>query len=541
MTNNANKDNSPLINENYYSLKNNDIKLLSAQEEFELAKTIAETNANISYAISHARFVIEFILQQYEVFKENNHVDFYGEDKFVLNFKDLEKSINISNDDDKSTENLELEDNLENKESSGKDVDSDELKKFNILVQERFEKLKKLYEQSKICFNKNGPKSALTLNAQLELQEYLSNFIFTPNVYEAIESFLDSKFSLIQSKFQVFKEIIKTTQISTELFHHKEFLLNPLVKKSQIIYWLTLEDLKNDTFAYAIDDKRILIEDACYFIEQIKAHYQHSFEDAIDIYNRIKTEYYKGKNARERMIKANIRLVMHEARKFSKDNDTFNDLTQYGIFGLIKAIEKFDYTKKNKLSTYATWWIKQYINRALDTDFKSIRLPVNKEEKIKKINKFSFDFFNEHGREPRNEEIAEAIGLTTQMVTDLKFFSKPTISLNDPIKNDKDDDSLSLESLCEDTNIKTPTQHLENENLVTCLNKALAELTYQEADIIKKRFGLENEDPVTLEKIAETYNVKAERIRQIEAKTLRKLSHSSKFNFLRELLDEKGY
>ena len=524
------KDNeqSYSLSTNYYALKNNDLKLLTPEEELELAKVIAQTTTNVSNAVADAFFVVAYILELYSEYRTKFENTPNSIDSFILGFKDIN--------------NMKTE---TNNEQDNESLDDSNLPPLELIAitNERFELLKIKYEEALTLASRFSSKSTRLSKKKEEISEILKNFIFSPRIYEKIEVKLDNLLHTIIKTCSVFKTMQQENPRFTKSYYTVQTYLNDITTKNPAeIVFITENQYQK------IIEKNVLVEpfvkDVTVALQQlntIKDECNHSIEDIIKLYNNIKTQYLIGKKARDQMIKANIRLVMHEARKYSSDTDNFNDLTQYGIFGLIKAIEKFDYTKKYKLSTYATWWIKQYINRALDTDFKSIRLPVNKEEKIKKINKFAFDFFNTHGREARNDEKAKGLGITTKMVNELKFYSRPTVSLHDKIPNDKDDENLSIEYTQKDENTPTPTQIAELESLKQCLADVLKELTPQEADIIKKRFGLNNQNTLTLEQIAKTYNVKAERIRQIEAKTLRKISHSSKFSHLKDFLEVSDY
>lgn len=524
------KDNeqSYSLSTNYYALKNNDLKLLTPEEELELAKVIAQTTTNVSNAVADAFFVVAYILELYSEYRTKFENTPNSIDSFILGFKDINNTKTETNN-----------------EQDNESLDDSNLPPLELIAitNERFELLKIKYEEALTLASRFSSKSTRLSKKKEEISEILKNFIFSPRIYEKIEVKLDNLLHTIIKTCSVFKTMQQENPRFTKSYYTVQTYLNDITTKNPAeIVFITENQYQK------IIEKNVLVEpfvkDVTVALQQlntIKDECNHSIEDIIKLYNNIKTQYLIGKQARDQMIKANIRLVMHEARKYSSDTDNFNDLTQYGIFGLIKAIEKFDYTKKYKLSTYATWWIKQYINRALDTDFKSIRLPVNKEEKIKKINKFAFDFFNTHGREARNDEIAKGLGITTKMVNELKFYSRPTVSLHDKIPNDKDDENLSIEYTQKDENTPTPTQIAELESLKQCLADVLKELTPQEADIIKKRFGLNNQNTLTLEQIAKTYNVKAERIRQIEAKTLRKISHSSKFSHLKDFLEVSDY
>lgn len=500
-------------------------KLLTPEEELTLAKTISVCNSNISIAMADALFVIQYILEKYKEYEIQSSGDLV--EHFVLGFTDFEQ------EEPYSKNNLDEDEGGEKTLCENTESHDDTFVDFTI---NKFAELNKIY-QSIVNKIKNGAKSKSLEADKKSLSALINTFIFTPSFFEELIKYLDERFQELLAVCKTFSSAINDKNIPEEFYHRKEFYLisHPSVKGT--VSWFEKEDLEKPNLKVLLGDSLSDVEVAVKKLSDISELFYHEPAEIIDIYNNIKHEYLLGKQARDKMILANTRLVMHEARKFShEDQCLFEDLCQYGIFGLIKAIEKFDYTKGFKLSTYATWWVKQYINRAIDTDIKPVRVPVNKEEKLKKIQRFCFTFYSKNNREPNDREISEALDIPISLVSELKNVSRPILSLNSSAKNGSDDNSF-FEDFPDDEN-PTPLQNMENYNLIESINVALSQLTFKEADIIRKRFGIDSGISLTLEEIAKTYNVKAERIRQIEAKTLRKLSHSAKFSFLRELVGD---
>lgn len=235
--------------------------------------------------------------------------------------------------------------------------------------------------------------------------------------------------------------------------------------------------------------------------------------------------------AKETFINSNYRLVVSIAKKYKRDNIEMLDLIQAGNIGLIKAVDKYDYKKGFKFSTYATWWIKQSITRYIDDCEYTIRLPVHLQQKLSVLKRKKQEFINIYLKEPTVEELAEYCNMETEKVTELFTNNKNVISLDGPIKDDEDG-SL-VEFIPSDDNMNdTVLDEVERHNLSEKIDEVLSFLTDQEAEVLRSRFGLGEYEPKTLEEIGKTFGVTRERIRQIEAKALRKLRHPSKLKQL---------
>ena len=284
-----------------------------------------------------------------------------------------------------------------------------------------------------------------------------------------------------------------------------------------------------DGTVVAADAKSVIDDPVKVYLKDIGRVPLLSPEEEIDLAIRIAND---DKEAKEILTKANLRLVVSIAKRYVGRGMMFLDLIQEGNLGLIKAVDKFDYTKGFKFSTYATWWIRQAITRAIADQGRTIRIPVHMVETINKVKKTSNMLLHRDGRDPSPEDIAKELNMPTDKVRDILRISQEPVSLETPIGEEEDSH---LGDFIPDEDALSPADAAAMTFLKTKVNEVLETLTPREAEVLRLRFGLRDGTPQTLEEVGKAFNVTRERIRQIEAKALRKLRHPSRSKHLKDL------
>ncbi len=270
-------------------------------------------------------------------------------------------------------------------------------------------------------------------------------------------------------------------------------------------------------------------------IAEIEATTNLTVSELKEINRRMSMGEARARRAKKEMVEANLRLVISIAKKYTNRGLQFLDLIQEGNIGLMKAVDKFEYRRGYKFSTYATWWIRQAITRSIADQARTIRIPVHMIETINKLNRISRQMLQEMGREPTPEELGERMDMPEEKVRKVLKIAKEPISMETPIGDDEDSH---LGDFIEDVTISSPVDSATDEGLTEATKDVLSGLTAREAKVLRMRFGIDMNTDHTLEEVGKQFDVTRERIRQIEAKALRKLRHPTRSDYLRSFLDE---
>ena len=270
-------------------------------------------------------------------------------------------------------------------------------------------------------------------------------------------------------------------------------------------------------------------------LAQVETESQLSIAQIKDINRRVTMGEAMARRAKKEMVEANLRLVISIAKKYTNRGLQFLDLIQEGNIGLMKAVDKFEYRRGYKFSTYATWWIRQAITRSIADQARTIRIPVHMIETINKLNRISRQMLQEMGREATPEELAERMEMPEDKIRKVLKIAKEPISMETPIGEDED---ANIGDLIEDTTIALPVDEATKSNLTDSTRNVLGSLTAREAKVLRMRFGIDMNTDHTLEEVGKQFDVTRERIRQIEAKALRKLRHPTRSDHLRSFIDE---
>lgn len=345
-----------------------------------------------------------------------------------------------------------------------------------------------------------------------EIQSFFSGYDMDSEKWDTVFDFLDS------NKVDVLR-VGNETDMDSELFEEDLDLGEE-------------EEIDLEKIDLSVPDGVGLEDPVRMYLKEIGKIPLLSSEDEIELAKRIELG---DEEAKKRLAEANLRLVVSIAKRYAGRGMQFLDLIQEGNLGLIKAVDKFDYRKGYKFSTYATWWIRQAITRAIADQARTIRIPVHMVETINRLIRTSRQLLQELGREPQPEEIAARLELPVERVREIMKISQDPVSLETPIGEEEDSH---LGDFIQDENVMVPADAATFTLLHEQLLEVLETLTDREQKVLKLRFGLEDGHPRTLEEVGKEFNVTRERIRQIEAKALRKLRHPSRSKKLKDYLDE---
>ncbi|QJC32496.1 RNA polymerase sigma factor RpoD [Enterobacteriaceae endosymbiont of Donacia dentata] len=490
------------------------VELLTREGEINIAKRIEEGINQVQCSVAEYPKSIKYLLQQYNKVKSG---DIRLSDLihgFINNKKNIVTSLNnqeISNIQTENNENI-----IDNK-----------------LAEKKFVELKKQHDITLIFIKKKGRNHYQSLNKIKNLSEIFKQFRLVSKEF----NYLVNNMRSIMSRIRIEENNIMNMCIQKYNISKKKFILIFYGKETNRKYFfknLKKYKLKNKFNTYDIN----------IFFKKLKNHFKNlinieketglTIKKIRNINKKITTGEIKAKKAKKEMIEANLRLVISIAKKYTNRGLQFLDLIQEGNIGLMKAVDKFEYRRGYKFSTYATWWIRQAITRSIADQARTIRIPVHMIETINKLNRVSRKILQELGREPTPEELSEHMMLPEEKIRKVLKIAKEPISMETPIG---DDEESHLSDFIEDNTSELPLDSATSESLKIATYNILSSLTPREAKVLRMRFGIDMNSDHTLEEVGKQFDVTRERIRQIEAKALRKLRHPSRSEILKSFLD----
>jgi RNA polymerase primary sigma factor len=399
------------------------------------------------------------------------------------------------------------------------------------MVRERFEALRVQAEKTEKAKGRTGRSAKAWQTNMKELADIFMMFKLTPRVYDGIAEHIRSSVDTVRAQERaIMISCVRRARMERSMF------LQDFPGNETNLSWLDDEIAKRKTLAKALDVQREDIIRAQQNMIDLETAHTISVSEIKDISRRVSVGEAKARRAKKEMVEANLRLVISIAKKYTNRGLQFLDLIQEGNIGLMKAVDKFEYRRGFKFSTYATWWIRQAITRSIADQARTIRIPVHMIETINKLNRVSRQMLQEMGREPTPEELGERLEMPEDKVRKVLKIAKEPISMETPIGDDEDSH---LGDFIEDTLMTSPIDAATAEGLREATREVLENLTPREAKVLRMRFGIDMNTDHTLEEVGKQFDVTRERIRQIEAKALRKLRHPSRSEHLRSFLDSE--
>ena len=496
------------------------VELLTREGEIVIAKKIEEGIRELMASIAHFPGCVEKILEEYaKIETEERKLP-----DIITGFLNPMEETPVPHIKPPSADGTKKDD----KDKSDDDDDENEGGPDPVEAAKRFTLLKKQYTKTINSINKHGRESKQAIKEITKMAEIFKFLKLAPRQFDPlIRSVRETLTHLRNQERLIMSLCIRQAKMPRSQFI-RDFPSNETNAE-----WL--DQYKEAAFAPALMELEVDIRRAQRKLRQIETDTGLQIASIKEINRRMSIGEARMRRAKKEMVEANLRLVISIAKKYTNRGLQFLDLIQEGNIGLMKAVDKFEYRRGYKFSTYATWWIRQAITRSIADQARTIRIPVHMIETINKLNRVSRQMLQEMGREPTPEELGERMEMPEDKVRKVLKIAKEPISMETPIGDDEDSH---LGDFIEDSTIDLPVDSATGEGLREATKDVLSGLTGREAKVLRMRFGINMNTDHTLEEVGKQFDVTRERIRQIEAKALRKLRHPSRSDHLRSFLDE---
>ena len=509
------------------------VELLTREGEIDIAKRIEDGINQVQNSVAEYPGTIPYILEQFDKVQAEElrltdlitgFVDPDADETAAPTATHIGSELAESDLEDEDAEEEdaeESEDDEEEEEDTGIDPE---------LALEKFTALRNTFQNYQLACNEYGNESPKATLAHEMVIDVFKEFRLTPKQFDYLVEELRTSMERVRTQ----ERLIMKASVEYGKMPKKSFITLFTGNESSEA-WLD-EILSSDKpYAEKIRRSEDDIRRSIAKLKVIEEETSLTVQNIKDISRRMSIGEAKARRAKKEMVEANLRLVISIAKKYTNRGLQFLDLIQEGNIGLMKAVDKFEYRRGYKFSTYATWWIRQAITRSIADQARTIRIPVHMIETINKLNRISRQMLQEMGREPLPEELAERMQMPEDKIRKVLKIAKEPISMETPIGDDEDSH---LGDFIEDTTLELPLDSATAGSLKVATKDVLAGLTPREAKVLRMRFGIDMNTDHTLEEVGKQFDVTRERIRQIEAKALRKLRHPSRSETLRSFLDE---
>ncbi len=508
------------------------VELLTREGEIDIAKRIEDGINQVQCSVAEYPGTISYILEQFDKVQaeELRLTDIIAG---FVDPDDQETAAPTATHIGSELAEKDLEDEDKDDADSDDDEDEDEEENTGIdpeLAAEKFSDLRNAYQNLQLEINEHGRDVALSSEAANELLDVFRQFRLIPKQFDYLVRELRTSMDRVRTQ----ERLIIRSCVEYGDMPKKSFVALFTGNESSEA-WLDEVLASDKPYAAKIKRNEEEIRRSILKLKAIEEETSLPVQSIKDISRRMSIGEAKARRAKKEMVEANLRLVISIAKKYTNRGLQFLDLIQEGNIGLMKAVDKFEYRRGYKFSTYATWWIRQAITRSIADQARTIRIPVHMIETINKLNRISRQMLQEMGREALPEELAERMQMPEDKIRKVLKIAKEPISMETPIGDDEDSH---LGDFIEDTTLELPLDSATSTSLRVATKDVLAGLTPREAKVLRMRFGIDMNTDHTLEEVGKQFDVTRERIRQIEAKALRKLRHPSRSETLRSFLDE---